>query len=220
MRPGSHPWYVFVSERHQAVVRISTTPDGPPLSNHALCAIIDVARSNDRELPSARAVASSDNSAYAAFVASELQSKGEGARCWTYLVFFTRPAFGFAADHDLIFSFGVILFAGVDGLLHILQALGARADFDGLGFCQGFSISNPVAIETALGCGVPAIGTAQFGAGVRTPIGFYLGRRPEGTGTSTTHRQSTNGPGPPRPPGPGPGHWQLEPLRTSSTSST
>jgi hypothetical protein len=151
---------VFVSERRQAVVRISTTPDGPPLSNHALCAIIDVARSNDRELPSARAVASSDNSAYAAFVASELQSKGEGARCWTYLVFFTRPAFGFAADHDLIFSFGVILFAGVDGLLHILQALGARADFDGLGFCQGFSISNPVAIETALGCGVPATALA------------------------------------------------------------
>lgn len=26
------------------------------------------------------------------------------------------------------------MFAGVDGLLHILQALGARTDFDGLGF--------------------------------------------------------------------------------------
>ena len=49
------------------------------------------------------------------------------------LLFFTRPTFGFAADHDLIYYFGVILFAGVDGLLHILQALGARTDFDGLG---------------------------------------------------------------------------------------
>lgn len=42
-----HPWYVYVSEAFQAIVSIRADPEGPPLSNAALCALVDIARRNE-----------------------------------------------------------------------------------------------------------------------------------------------------------------------------
>jgi hypothetical protein len=84
----------------------------------------------------------------------------------------------FIADYDVVFSYGAILFAGVEGLVSILIALGARTDSAGVGMCHGFTLNNPHALSIAVGNGSPLLGTSHFGAGLQIPVGHYKGRRP------------------------------------------
>ena len=74
-----HDWFVFVSELHQAVIRVTRgSPEGPPLSGHALCALVDIARRNELfDLEPSNQPVSGAASAEQAFRLSETQSLGE-----------------------------------------------------------------------------------------------------------------------------------------------
>lgn len=170
--PYSHPWYVYVNAHHQAITSIRAAPAGPLLSNHALCALVDIARRNEAELQAQSAYTSAEQ----AFENEEIQSRGE----WPTFIFFlplpSMPCCLHAVEHSLIFGYSTILFSRVDGLLAILLALGERMDAEGRGFCHGFSLLNPAAVDVALGNGAPLASSDAFGAGFDVPVGHYLGR--------------------------------------------